>query len=216
MKDNKFYYTKLGTLYRKICGWITSFFEYFIDKKNTGVSLRGTVKSTREKSATSEPIRYAGLKAMFSDEVFDDNDSFLDIGCGKGRALGYINSIGFKGKITGIEYNPDVCSAAQEWAKNYDNINVLCGDAFELDFNDYNVFYMYNPFYDEDILRLIEKIENESKHDVRVFYYGDNKWGKHFAKRENWQKQKRAWVFKKGIICVQYYPQRYTIWKYTP
>ncbi len=216
MKKYKFYYTKIGTLYRKLCGQLVSFIELFIDKRNTGTFLHGTIKSPDGKRATSEPIRYGGLKAVFDGAEFGDDDSFLDIGCGKGRALAYMNSIGFKGKITGVEYNPVVAKAAKEWTKSYDNITVIEGDAFDLDFNDYNIMFMFNPFYDEEIQRLIAQIEDTVNHRVTMYYYGDSVCGKYFAHRECWTKIRRGIFFKKGPICVQYYPTRYTIWEYNP
>lgn len=215
MKYSKFYKTKIGTLYRKLCGMLVSFLELFVDKRLAGMSLRTDAKGDNPNRASSEPIRYAGLKALFDGAEFNDDDRFLDIGCGTGRALAYVNSI-FDGSITGVEYNPSVASVAQKWSKQYDNIEVISGDAFDLDFNNYNIIYMFNPFYDDEIKRLISQIEDTVTHPIKLYYYGDIVCGKYFNKREHWSRIKRDFFFKKGIICVQYYPQRYTIWEYNP
>ncbi len=217
LHNKKFYKSKIGIFYRKWSGRFVGFFELFFDLLLAGRPLRGAIRAADGKRATSDPMRYAGLRMMFKDEKFDSNDSFLDIGCGKGRVLAYMNHIGFKGKITGVEYNPEVSSVAQKWIKKYDNIHVISGDAFDLDFNDYNIFYLYCPFYDEENLRLVETIENTVKHPIKIYYYNDWRFRKYVDEnREGWTLKRKGVFFSKGLICYMFVPQRFSIWEYNP
>lgn len=217
MNKRKFYNSKLGQLYRKWSGRFVGFFELFYDLWLSGMPLRGAVRAADGKRATSDPMRYAGLREMFKDEQFSENDSFIDIGCGKGRVLAYMNHIGFKGKITGVEYNPVISSVTQKWTEKHDNIEVICGDAFDLDFNDYNIFYLYCPFYDEENQKFVEKIENSVNHKIRIYYYNDWRFRKFVnPDKEGWTLIRNGVFFCKGPICYIYTPQRYSVWEYTP
>jgi SAM-dependent methyltransferase len=75
--------------------------------------------------------------------------TFIDIGCGKGRALIVASTYPFK-TIVGVEYAPDLAEIAQQ---NVDRIGatgrctVLCQDAVEYRFPDGPLLtFFYNPF----------------------------------------------------------------------
>lgn len=207
--------TKAGALYRKICGQLTTLYDTLRDYKLTGCSLSKYVNSIdRSISTGSESTRYWSLDSIFDDFDFEDAESFIDIGCGKGRVLAYVKSKGFKGNIYGIEHNPDVAEYAQAWAEKKENITVLSGDAFDLNCDDYSIIYFNRPFTENVFNNFVAKIENEVTHKIRVICYVDNYMAKSLKDRTGWTMQKQEILFKKGTIAYSYYPLRYSIWEY--
>ena len=53
----------------------------------------------------SQSTHYSILKKIFDKVNIDESDSFIDVGCGKGRVLAYLVMHDYKCAITGIEIN---------------------------------------------------------------------------------------------------------------
>ena len=198
---------------------ITHFFDGRKDKKICGCSLVKYVPSLYRETmgATgSEATCYWALDKIFEGESFDKNDSFIDVGCGKGRVLAYMQSKGYPCSMTGIELNADVAAYAQKWAEKYDNITILNGNAFELDYNEYTVLFMGRPFETETFYRFIDQLEEKLTHKIRLFYWWDTQSGAYLEERKGWTQKRRDWIFKSHGLYMYRCPQRYTIWEYTP
>jgi SAM-dependent methyltransferase len=217
--NRKFYESFVGKLYRKISGQITSLYEVFVDYRVCNTYLGKTVKSIgrESKGATnSEPMRYWALEKIFDGYNFSENDSFIDVGCAKGRALAYMEKINFTGKITGVELNPEVADTAKQWSKKYDNIEVICGDAFEIDYNDYTILFLFKPFMPDTFYSFINYLQSTLKHPIRLFYFNDIQTFDFLNERSGWTLEKRSVFFKKGAICATYWPQCYSVWTFNP
>ena len=106
--------------------------------------------------------------------------TFVDFGCGKGRALLLAAQHGFQ-SVTGVEFSPLLCRAADRnialfrSRAPHTSFAVICGDA-----GDYNVrpddavFYSYDPFDDELIDRCLRHIKasiDSSPRRVTVIYH---------------------------------------------
>lgn len=164
----------------------------------------------------SQSTSYWALDKVFSDDVFTENDCFVDIGCGKGRVLAYLIRRKVPCKLSGIEMNKDVAGYAQKWTSRYDSISVLNANAFNVDFNDYTVLFMARPFELDAFCKFIVELENNLKHTVKLYYYYDSQSGGYLEKRSGWKLIRRDWVFVSHGIFLHGSPQRYTVWKYTP
>lgn len=211
--------TKAGALYRKLSGQITTACDMVKDFKICGKSLTKYVASVDRKvlqATGSESARYWALDEVFKDMKFNKDDKFIDVGCGKGRILAEMERIKFPGQLYGIELNPDVAKYAQDWAKRYDNLTIMSGDAFKLDYNDYNIIMLCRPFLEEMYVTFLEKMEKDIKHPVTVILYVDNYMAKYVKDKPQWTMQKQEVVFKKGLLAYSYYPVRYSIWTYDP
>lgn len=190
------------------------------DKKLVGMSLGNYVASQHREdmgATGSESSPYPALRRMFEGEKFDKNDVFADIGCGKGRVLAYMAAeYGFKGKIRGVELNGDVAKIASDWAKQFDNVEIIAGDAFKQDLSDITVMYLGRPFETEFFKTFIDKFESEINHPVTVFYWVDQQSGSYLKGREGWVREKRLRIFyHKGLPLVTV-PQGFSKWIYTP
>lgn len=211
--------TKAGALYRKLSGQITTACDMVKDFKICGKSLTKYVASVDRKvlqATGSESARYWALDEVFKDMKFNKDDKFIDVGCGKGRILAEMERIKFPGQLYGIELNPDVAKYAQDWAKRYDNLTIMSGDAFKLDYNDYNIIMLCRPFLEEMYITFLEKMEKDIKHPVTVILYVDNYMAKYVKDKPQWTMHKQEVVFKKGLLAYSYYPVRYSIWTYDP
>lgn len=157
--------TKAGALYRKLSGQITTACDMVKDFKICGKSLTKYVASVDRKvlqATGSESARYWALDEVFKDMKFNKDDKFIDVGCGKGRILAEMERIKFPGQLYGIELNPDVAKYAQDWANRYDNLTIMSGDAFKLDYNDYNIIMLCRPFLKEMYVTFLEKWKKTS------------------------------------------------------
>lgn len=211
--------TKAGTLYRKLSGQITTACDMVKDFKICGKSLTKYVASVDRKvlqATGSESARYWALDEVFKNMKFNKDDKFIDVGCGKGRILAEMERIKFPGQLYGIELNPDVAKYAQDWANRYDNLTIMSGDAFKLDYNDYDIIMLCRPFLEEMYVTFLEKMEKDIKHPVTVILYVDNYMAKYVKDKPQWTMHKQEVVFKKGLLAYSYYPVRYSIWTYDP
>ena len=202
-----------------LSGRILDIYDGARDRKICGCSLVKYVPSLyREtKGATgSQATRYCILDEIFSDAVFCEQDNFMDIGCGKARVIAYLLGRRFPGKLNGIELNHDVAEYAKSWTEKYENVSIIEGDAFEQNFDSYNLFFLGRPFETEFFQKFIEKFEQELTHPVTVYYWVDQQSGNFLDNREGWTIHKRKWIFKKHGFYTMFCPQRYSIWTYTP
>lgn len=95
-------------------------------------------------------------------------DSFVDVGCGTGRALAYLSRLGFK-RMVGIEINPDVAERARwnlgrikkGWKRAVD-LEVLTADVLAADFDFTGaIVYLANPFGKATMLAFSRKLKGQ-------------------------------------------------------
>lgn len=111
----------------------------------------------------------AHAKAIFDALGVDKSKRLLDIGCGKGAFLREACKENF-GKIAGLEYVQELADIAK---KNFERlglskrVEIYQGDAREFEhYQDFNVFYFFNPFASEIMETVVSKIFKEKEHTV--------------------------------------------------
>lgn len=161
--------TWAGKTYSKISRKLITFRDIINDYINCGISLEKYVKSIdRSISTGSESTRYMALKEIFKDIDIKSGDRFVDVGCGKGRVLAYVHSAAKDCEVTGIEFNTPVADYAKKWADKKKNVNIINGNAFDINCDDYDIFYFNRPFMEETFVQFAEKMNRELKHPVTV------------------------------------------------
>ncbi len=109
-----------------------------------------------------------------------DDYTFIDFGCGKGRAVLLASELGFRNAI-GVELNSSLAEIAQTnavtWTaagKAASPIQIVCGDALELQWPEGPcLVYLYNPFGDQVMRRLAEKMKthfSQNPTDLEIIY----------------------------------------------
>ena len=103
------------------------------------------------------PVSFTLLEEIFQQLPALTRNHFLDIGCGKGRALCVAAHKGFE-QVTGIDFSKELCDAAKEnLAVTKQKIpalhfNIINNDAFYFEIPaDVDCIFFFNPF-DETIM----------------------------------------------------------------
>ncbi|MDY6340614.1 MAG: class I SAM-dependent methyltransferase [Saccharofermentans sp.] len=217
MKNNIF-----QRVYNKIHSTILNQMDEASDKKICGQSLVKYVKSVYRDDANgvgmtgSQSTHYIILKRIFSHVTLTEQDNFIDIGCGKGRVLAYLIKEHAPCSLNGIEINEISYNVAQDWTKKYDQVNVMLGDAFKLDYNPYTVLFMGRPFLPVTFMQFIEAFEAGLDHPITLIYWVDQQSGYMLKNRPGWKmlyREKLTYI--KGLRVART-PQGYSIWTYDP
>lgn len=100
-------------------------------------------------------------------------EAVLDVGCGKAGAMVALRDAGFE-RVDGIELSNRLCTIARE------NLNKVSmqdkSSVYEVDatkfskYNNYNVFYLYDPFRGETFRAVIDKIEKSLEDNPRTVH----------------------------------------------
>jgi SAM-dependent methyltransferase len=141
-------------------------------EKKYGINTTGAdeLKSLEKKGIDIEhatiymPVSYDILEELFNQLHKQQYHHFLDIGCGKGRALCVAAGNGIK-KVTGIDFSKALCSAAEKnLAATKQKIptleyKIFNNDAFYFAIpEDVDCIFMFNPFDDVMMSGVAENI----------------------------------------------------------
>ena len=209
-------------IYNKISNIILRMIDEWNDHRICGQSLVKYVTSVYRDDASgvgmtgSQSTRYIILERIFSHVTLTEEDVFLDIGCGKGRVLAFLLKKHAPCRLYGVEINEISGRVALEWTEKYDQVSVMLGDAFQIDYNAYTVLFMGRPFLPKTFLQFIERFETILMHPVTLIYWVDQQSGYLLKDRPGWELQFRE---KLETICglkIAKAPQYYSVWLYDP
>jgi len=97
----------------------------------------------------------------------------MDAGCGKGIALYYARRMGIA-KVAGVELSDELCVICEKnmQALGYGDVIVVHKNVTLLrdELDDYNVFYMFNPFPAEPMRAFMRSIAESIKRTGRTVY----------------------------------------------
>ena len=131
------------------------------------------------------PSRFTGAIERWRREtesgVTPANCTFVDLGCGKGRAVMMATPLGFR-EVIGVELNPALASTAkrnlERWRRRrmvLSPAHVLAGDATEFQFPaGHCLLYLFNPFAEPVVRKLISSLEQQfgdRPGDLEVLYF---------------------------------------------
>jgi SAM-dependent methyltransferase len=115
-----------------------------------------------------QPLSYAKFRRLMRavPELELARHTFVDFGCGKGRALVLAADIGF-GRAVGVEMFPSLCEAAEANRQRYAAkggragvIEIVCDDATRFALPDGDLYcYFYNPFDASIMAKVLANIE---------------------------------------------------------
>ncbi len=101
---------------------------------------------------------------------------FLDIGCGKGRAMAVAAHYGFN-KITGLDFSKELIIAAEEnmrsVAKGFPSLSykLINNDAFYYEIpNDVDCIFLFNPFDEMIMSAVLENIKKSLRQKTRTLF----------------------------------------------
>jgi SAM-dependent methyltransferase len=102
-------------------------------------------------------------------------DVFVDVGCGEGRVLTYLYLRKFKGKLIGVELDPDVAEEARQRTAECPNIEIRCANVLEDHsvLEEATVYYLFNPFNGKIFSKFVSLLEKKCPHPIRLAYLFD-------------------------------------------
>ena len=122
------------------------------------------------------PANYLLLEELFKSLPKKGLSHFLDIGCGKGRALCVAAHHGFE-KVTGIDFSEEFCSNAelnlQQTQIQFPSLqySIINQDALALDIpKDVDCIFFFNPFDQFVMTHVAAKILSSYKNNPRDIY----------------------------------------------
>lgn len=122
------------------------------------------------------PVSYYLLEEIFQQLPATCRNQFLDIGCGKGRALCMSAHLGFR-HVTGLDFSKDLCEIATEnLTTTKQNIpdfqfNVINNDAFYYDIpDDVDCIFFFNPFDEIIMSAVVNNIFESLQNNPRKLY----------------------------------------------
>ena len=122
------------------------------------------------------PVSYSLLEIIFQHLPDSSRNHFLDLGCGRGRALCVAAHQGFK-KVTGIDFSKELCDSAKENLKLTKNkipelhFNVINNDAFYFKIPDnVDCIFFFNPFDEIIMSGVINNIAESLQNNPRRLY----------------------------------------------
>jgi len=124
------------------------------------------------------PTDYMFIEKLFNKYPFDENDHFVDFGCGKGRVL--IMSAYYSCKhITGYELSEDRYKILQMNVKNFqvkfNNTSIFslfkCNVENVVIDDTANKFFFYEPFHLKVYIRVMKAIQNSLQRNKRNIYF---------------------------------------------
>jgi SAM-dependent methyltransferase len=168
----------IGNVARNLPRMARAVIESFHDRR-LGIDSIGVIEvdeltrrdGRREHDANAvfyQPLSYAKFRRLMRavPDFEPARHTFVDFGCGKGRALVLAADIGF-GRVVGVEMFPTLCEAAEANRRRYgskggraDVIEIVCDDATRFALPDGDLYcYFYNPFDASIMAKVLANIE---------------------------------------------------------
>lgn len=167
MKSRDFFLKLIGFKKPSILQMLIRRFEIFYEKTRglDFLSVRHEEQSGLDRNIVSRasPSGNKYLFYLLKNMKISDNDNILDVGCAKGSALKYFTKFPFK-KIHGLELSKTLTKICANNFRvlNISNIKVYNISATEFeDYNDYNFFYLYNPFPEIIMTKFIDCLKKQ-------------------------------------------------------
>ena len=152
---------------------------------------------------------------IFSTINLLEGGTFLDVGCGQGRILGYLYKNYPYLYITGIEINKESYLICKKWVREK-NIRLFLGDVFSLDLSEYSIFFLGHPFYREQFCLFIAQIEKQVKHNSLLICVIDSHYKNILDNNDKWEMIRREEISRyKGVFLLNN-TNYFSVWNYSP
>ena len=210
----------MKTFFKKVRGRILYTIDHFYDMRICGKDLSVYIPSLYRDDKNgvgmtgSQSTHYPVLKTIFSHVNITDEDVFLDVGCSVGRVLAYCVKERFPCSINGIEINEVPGKIAESWTQKYDNVHVMIGDAFDINYDQYTILFLGRPFLPKTFAEFIDILEKQLTHPITFIYWVDQQSGHYLKGRKGGEMKIREKIEKIHGIKTPGVPQWYSIWEY--
>jgi predicted RNA methylase len=119
-----------------------------------------------------DPISYPALEYIRKRVGFLSGEVFVDIGCGRGRAVCVFSRLPTVARCVGIEYHSGHARIARQNAAKVRariaSIDIINADASAQDYDGTTFIFMYNPFGEATMRQTMQCIEESLRRNPRV------------------------------------------------
>ncbi|MCF6147995.1 MAG: hypothetical protein E3K37_04985 [Candidatus Kuenenia sp.] len=140
----------------------------------------GHERSTEEKTQKCpdyEPSTYEEIKKILDYLSPGNNDVFVDLGSGKGRAVFIAGLYDFK-RVVGIEVDKTRAKISRNihsrLKRKIAPLEIINADAKNITVSDATIYFIFNPFGPETLQKIIDNIRNSLKinsRHIRIVYF---------------------------------------------
>jgi SAM-dependent methyltransferase len=139
-----------------------------------GIKTKGLVRlddleitsDNKTRNTGFRPTRVRPLKKLLNSLELPRDSVFVDLGCGKGRALVIAAEYGFK-RVVGVEFSSVLCKEAKRNISTYlknrgvdVDIEIVESDVCDYEIkDDENIFYLFDPFDDVVLGRVLKNLD---------------------------------------------------------
>lgn len=112
------------------------------------------------------------LKKVLDSIKIKEKDNVIDIGSGKGSVLKFLLKYPFK-KVAGLEISSELIEISKRNLKEENQERVLyynCDAKDFMDFDNFNIYYCYNPCSEEIFKQIIDNIIKTAKSNKKFIY----------------------------------------------
>ncbi len=120
------------------------------------------------------PTPYFVLDELLGPLHLGEGDHLLDVGCGCGRVLAYMQERFPAACATGVELDPKLARIAQAWTQPHSNLAVRQASVLDLDLAPYTHIYLFNPFDTAVLTRFLGKLARAARRPVTLVHMSDN------------------------------------------
>lgn len=176
------------------------FYTKYMDKRIAGQSLQGFVCNPGDEIFPVQSITYRMLHCLEKVIRISPDDVFVDIGCGWGRLIGYLNEKKIGGKeMYGVDINRSATEVSAKIFKDRPHIHIICADARECYIPESTVLFMYNPFGESILASFLDMLEQKSGHSIRLYYL-------HAVYENVFEKRKDRWkLLSRQMLCPKHH-----------
>jgi hypothetical protein len=118
----------------------------------------------------TESIRYDVLKRLFQQVPISPKDILVDVGCGKGRVIGWWLANDCSNHIIGIELDSRIASKTAMRFAGVQNVEIIVGNVIENFPAEGTLFWLYNPFNERVMAAFADKLKQVCRDEVRLIY----------------------------------------------
>ena len=167
-------------LHRTISRIIVIIKEHYYDK-HLGIETSGYYNFRDDLSLYKDgnayhPMPYRLLEKMLDYLKLNPDDVFIDLGSGKGRVIFFLATQKIK-KVTGLELHKCLADIAKINLNSLKSRNtpveIINTDAATFDAKDGTIFFMYNPFKEKTVAKVIGNIKDTlaaNPRKIRIVY----------------------------------------------
>ncbi|MGL3107821.1 class I SAM-dependent methyltransferase [Bradyrhizobium sp. BR 1432] len=154
------------------------------------ISTRGIAEVDKPDAGHYATIHYSAVYRVLRHLSLQPSDTFVDVGCGKGRILCCAARRPCR-KVVGIDYCEEFCKEAQTNAARMRGrrvpVVVHNGAAEEFDYTEATALFFFSPFGASTLAAVLQKMDHDSQHRrIRLAFVNCNEEQDKVFARQSW------------------------------